>query len=106
MQVTNVRAGYDTGTFGRFGIRNWDVSSLSDRRADSHRHALYHTEVGPTWRYDAEIVEGRVLKSDATDSWTIYRGLRHGKGDRTYTWVSWKIRGQQDPSKMLDHGAC
>ena len=87
MQVTNVRAGYDIGALGRLGIRNWDVSSLTDRRADAHRHALYHTEVGPTWQYDGEIVEGWVLKSDATYSWTIYRGFRHGKGDRTYNWV-------------------
>ena len=31
MQVTGVRFGYDSGRFGRFGIRNWDVSSLTDR---------------------------------------------------------------------------
>ena len=30
MQITNVRAGYDAGDFGRFGIRNWDVSSLTE----------------------------------------------------------------------------
>ena len=29
MQITNIRAGYDAGDFGRFGIRNWDVSSLT-----------------------------------------------------------------------------
>ena len=42
MQVTSARFGYDAGSFGRFGIRNWDVSSLTDRRDDAHRHALYH----------------------------------------------------------------
>lgn len=87
MQVTGVRAGYGTESFGRFGIRNWDVSSLTDRRADSHRHALYHTEFGPTWQYDAKLAEGWILKNDVTYSWTIYRGFRHGKGDRTYRWA-------------------
>ena len=87
MQVTGVRAGYDTGTFGRFGIRNWDVSSLTDRRADAHRHVLYHTEFGPTWQYDWNICENLTLKNDLTYSWTLYRGFRHGNGDRTYNWV-------------------
>lgn len=87
MQVTGVRAGYATESFGRFGIRNWDVSSLTDRRADAHRHALYHTEFGPTWQYDAKFAEGWTLRNDVTYSWTIYRGFRHGKGDRTYRWA-------------------
>lgn len=82
-----MRAGYDTGAFGRFGIRNWDVSSLTDRRADAHRHVLYHTEFGPTWQYDWNIRENLTLKNDLTYSWTLYRGFRHGNGDRTYNWV-------------------
>lgn len=57
MQITNVRAGYDAGDFGRFGIRNWDVSSLTDRRHDAHRHAFYHFEFGPTWEYDLKLAE-------------------------------------------------
>lgn len=87
MQVTGARVGYDAGEFGRFGIRNWDVSSLTDRRADSHRHALYHTELGPTWQYDLKFCENLTLKNDLTYSWTIYRGFRHGNGDRTYRWA-------------------
>ena len=55
MQITNVRAGYDAGDFGRFGVRNWDVSSLTDRRHDAHRHAFYHFEFGPTWEYDLKL---------------------------------------------------
>ena len=39
MQITNIRLGCDAGAFGRFGVRNWDVSSLTDRRHDAHRHA-------------------------------------------------------------------
>ena len=58
MQITGVRFGADAGAFGRFGIRNWDVSSLTDRRHDVHRHALYHTEFGPTWQYDLDIADG------------------------------------------------
>ena len=86
MQITSVRIGYDAGEFGRFGIRNWDVSSLTDRRHDAHRHALYHTEFGPTWQYDFDIAEGWRLTSDITRSWTIYRGFENGKSNRTYHW--------------------
>lgn len=87
MQITNVRFGYDTGKFGRFGIRNWDVSSLTDRRHDAHRHALYHTEFGPTWQYDFDIAEGWRLKNDLTCSWTMYRGFDDRESNRTYNWL-------------------
>ena len=86
MQITNVRFGYDAGAFGRFGVRNWDVSSLTDRRHDAHRHALYHTEFGPTWQYDFDIIDGWSLKSDLTRSWTLYRGFADGSGNKTYHW--------------------
>lgn len=89
MQVTSVRFGYDTERFGRFGIRNWDVSSLTDRRHDAHRHALYHTEFGPTWDFDYSISEGWKIKSSLTRSWTMYRGFNNSKSDRTYHW--WQI---------------
>ena len=89
MQITNVRVGYDVGDFGRFGIRNWDVSSLTDRRHDVHRHALYHTEFGPTWQYDIDIADGWRLKSDLTRSWTLYRGFENRESNRTYHW--WQI---------------
>ena len=86
MQITNIRFGYDAGAFGRFGVRNWDVSSLTDRRHDVHRHALYHTEFGPTWQYDIDIADGWSLKNDLTRSWTIYRGFENRASDRTYHW--------------------
>jgi len=89
MQVTNLRAGWDSGLFGRFGVRNWDVSSLTDRRADVHRHALYHTEFGPTWQYDWAIVPDWTLKSDLTRSWTIYRGFTDDAANATYHW--WQL---------------
>ena len=87
MQITNVRVGYDAGKFGRFGIRNWDVSSLTDRRHDAHRHALYHFEFGPTWQYDLDIAKGWRLKSDITRSWTMYRGFDNRESNRTYHWL-------------------
>ena len=34
MLVVGSRVGVDAGDFGRFGIRNWEVSSLTDRRSD------------------------------------------------------------------------
>ena len=58
MYMTFVRLGCDAGAFGRFGVRHWDVSSLTDRRHDAHRHALYHTEFGPTWQYDLKFCDG------------------------------------------------
>lgn len=89
MQVTNVRFGYDTGRFGRLGVRNWDVSSFTDRRHDAHRHALYHFEFGPTWDFDVDLVDDWRLKTGLTRSWTMYRGFRNSKSDRTYHW--WQI---------------
>ena len=86
MQITSVRLGYDAGAFGRFGVRNWDVSSLTGRRHDTHRHALYHTELGPTWQYDLDIADGWRLKSDLTRSWSIYRGFESRESNRTYHW--------------------
>lgn len=87
MQVSEIKIGCRTESFGRFAIRGRSVSSLTDRRSDAHRHAFYHTEFGPAWQYDAEIAENWILKSDVTHSWTLYRGFRHGNGDRSYTWV-------------------
>jgi len=89
MQITNLRLGWDSGAFGRFGVRNWDVSSLTDRRADVHRHALYHTEWGPTWQYDWKFADGWTLKNDVTRSWTIYRGFEDESSNKTYHW--WQI---------------
>ena len=91
MQITSVRAGYDAGDFGRFGIRNWDVSSLTDRRHDAHRRALYHYEFGPTWQYDLKLAEEWTLKSDITRSWTMYRGFKgkYASSNRSYAW--WQI---------------
>ena len=89
MQVTLVRAGYDAGAFGRFGIRNWDVSSLTGRRSGEHRHALYHTEFGPTWQYDLKFTDDWYLANDLTRSWTMYRGFKADASNRTYHW--WQI---------------
>ena len=86
MQITSVRAGLDAGDFGRFGVRNWDVSSLTDRRHDVHRHALYHTEFGPVWQHDLDIADGWRISSDVTRSWTLYRGFRDESSNRTYHW--------------------
>ncbi len=89
MQITNIRFGYNMDSFGRFGIRNWDVSSLTDRRSDEHRHALYHTEHGLIWQYDVDISEGWRLKSDLTRSWTIFRGFENNAANITYHW--WQL---------------
>ena len=91
MLVVGSRAGFDAGDFGRFGIRNWEVSSLTDRRSDAHRHAAYHSEFGPTWQYSLELAEKWRFNSDFTRSWTIYRGFRgsSASSNRTYHW--WQV---------------
>ena len=89
MQVTNLRLKYDLGAFGKIGIRNWDVSSLSDRRDDVHRHALYHTEVGPTWEYDFDFTDDWRLHNDITVSWTFYDGFDNPTSNKTYRW--WQL---------------
>ena len=86
MQMTSLRGGFDAGDFGRFGVRNWDVSSLTGRRSDAHRHALYHSELGLTWQRDIEIADGWRLRNDLTRSWTMYRGFGDGGSNRTYHW--------------------
>ena len=89
MQVTNLRLKYDLGAFGKIGIRNWDVSSLSDRRDDVHRHALYHTEVGPTWEYDIDFSDDWRLHNDITVSWTFYDGFDNPASNKSYHW--WQL---------------
>jgi len=86
MQVTDVHAGYDTELFGVFGVRNWDVSSLTDRRDDVHRRALYHTEVGPYWHYDWRMTESLTLKTGLTVSWTFYDGFDNSSANKSYRW--------------------
>ena len=86
MQVSDVHLGYDTDVLGVFGVRNWDVSSLTDRRADAHRHCLYHTEFGPYWQYDWKASENVTLKTEFTLSWTLYRGFDDDDANKTYRW--------------------
>ena len=86
MQVTFVRAGYDTGLLGRIGFYNWDVSSLTDRRLDAHHHALYHTEFGPTWSYDIAFSDDWRLCNDLMYVWTLYRRFRNESSDGDFWW--------------------
>lgn len=86
MQVTGLRLAYDLGDFGKIGVRNWDVSSMTDRRHDAHRHALYHTEIGPTWEHDLRISDEWRLHNDFTTSCTFYRGFENPDSNRTYWW--------------------
>lgn len=89
MQVTRIRAGVDTGTFGRFGAYNWDVNSLTDRRSEDHRHMLYHTEFGPFWSYDIDFCKGWRLKNDVMSVWTLYRGWENEASNGEYWW--WQV---------------
>jgi len=89
MQIDSLRAGWDAGPLGRFGVRNWDVSSLTDRRSDVHRHLLYHYEFGPTWQCDWAVAARWTIKTDLTRSWTMYRGFEDASKNKTYHW--WQI---------------
>ncbi len=86
MQVLSLRAAYETENFGSFGVRNWDVSSLTGRRSDAHRHAFYHTEVGPYWAYDWQLAEALKLKTEFTLSWTFYGGFENESSNKSYRW--------------------
>ena len=89
MQVTCAFAGFDTGTFGKFAVYNFDVSSLTGRRDDVHRRALYHTEIGPDWRYSFDIADGWSVSTDLKRAWTFYRGFESQSANRTYHW--WEL---------------
>ena len=87
MQTTLVRAGYDTGSFGRYGFYNFDVSSLTDRRADVHRHALYHTEYGLFGDYDWKLAENWTLRNGLLFAITLYRGFDNDASNGDYGWI-------------------
>ena len=87
MQTTFARVGYDTGMFGRFGIYNFDVSSLTDRRADVHRHCLYHTEYGPFWDYDWKLAKDWTLRNGLMVVVTLYRGFDNDASNGDYGWI-------------------
>ena len=89
MQVTRVLAGLDTGLFGRFGVYDWDVCSMTDRRSEDHRHMLYHTEYGPTWGYDIDFNEDWRLKNDVMCVWTVYRGWENEGSNGEFWW--WQV---------------
>ena len=86
MQTAFARGGYDAGDFGRFSIRFWDVSSLTDRRQDVHRRAFYHVEFGPAWQYSFNIADDWRVASELTRCWTFYRGFESQPANRTYNW--------------------
>ena len=86
MQTAFARAGYDTGDFGRFSIRFWDVSSLTGRRQDVHRRAFYHVEFGPAWQYTFNIADEWRVASEFTRCWTFYNGFENQLSNRSYHW--------------------
>ena len=96
MQTTFVRAGYDTGSFGRFGFYNFDVSSLTDRRADIHQHALYHTEYGIFGAYDWKLAEGWTLRNDLMFAITLYRGFEKDSSNGDYGWIQF-VQSLENP---------
>ena len=90
MQVTHVKAACDLDAFGKIGIYNWDVSSLTDRRQDAHRRALYHTEYGPYWDYDLALTSGWTLHSGVLTCWTVYDGFKTAGANKCYWWTQFE----------------
>lgn len=86
MLMTLTRAGFDTkniGDFGKVGFWNWTVSSLTDRRATRHRHALNEMDYGVFWTYVWDF--GRLddtwrgwgLTTDVMKDWLTFEGYSH-----------------------------
>ena len=86
MLMTLTRAGFDTknvGDFGKIGFWNWTVSSLTDRRATRHRHALNEMDYGVFWTYVWDF--GRLddtwrgwgLTTDVMKDWLTFEGYSH-----------------------------
>lgn len=87
MQTIFARVGYDGGAFGRFGLYNFDVSSLTDRRHDAHRHLFYHTEGGPFWDYDIRLTDSVTLCNGTILAVTLYRGFENDASNGDYGWL-------------------
>ena len=87
MQVLLLRTGYATESIGRFGLYHFDVSSLSDRRADVHRHLLYHTEYGLFWDCDWKPAADWTLRSGLLATVTLYRGFENDASNGDYGWI-------------------
>lgn len=85
-QTTYVRAGVDTGLFGRFGLYNWDVNSLTERLDGVHRHCLYLSEVGPTWTYDFKLSGSWRINTDFWCVCSMCRGYENDAYNRNYWW--------------------
>ena len=96
MQTMLVRTGYDTETFGRYGFYNFDVSSLTDRRADVHRHALYHTEYGLFGDYDWKFADNWMLRNGLMFAITLYRGFEDDASNGDYGWVQF-VQSLENP---------
>lgn len=86
MLMTLTRAGFDTkdvGDFGKVGFWNWTVSSLTDRRATLHRHALNEMDYGVFWTYFWDF--GRLddtwsgwgLTTEVMKDWLTFEGYSH-----------------------------
>ena len=87
MQTTYARVGYDSGKFGKFGLYNFDVSSLTDRRSDVHHHALYHTEYGPFWDYDWKLAKDWTLRNGLLVAITLYRRFENSASEGDFGWI-------------------
>lgn len=83
MLMTLTRAGFDTkdvGDFGKVGFWNWTVSSLTDRRATLHRHAMSEMDYGVFWTYFcdfghyADTWRGWGLTTDVMKDWLTFEG--------------------------------
>ena len=87
MQTTYARVGYDASAFGKVGLYNFDVSSLTDRRLSVHHHAFYHSEFGPFWDVDWNLADGWKLRSGLLTAVTFYRRFRDPSSNGDFGWI-------------------
>lgn len=85
MQYNFVHAGVGAGAWGRFGIGDLEISSLTDRRNDVHEHGFYHSAPEVFWTHSLELAEGWKYRGKLTRGWTIYRRFDNPDSNHTYS---------------------
>ena len=97
--VLDVRVHADAGPFGRFGVMNWNRSSLCNRKSDVYRRAFNEVDYAAFWHYDVELSEDYTLSNEFMNWWITqpqnidpYRG----KSDNS-TYELWYVGSFKNP---------
>lgn len=99
VQVVDFRLYADVGALGRFGVLNWNYSSLCNRCSDIHRRAFNEVDFAAFWRYDMELTEGFTLCSEVMSWWiTLPQNIEpyRGKSDNSL-YELWYVASLENP---------